>query len=127
MSTLIDVFAQLDVILIALMLSGTIVQVSKGKGKVFWDYHFKGFYLLFAFFIIENIIITVLADYFFLPFLKVMLPNNFFKVLSLTITLILACCMWFIVTFGFKLDKHLIVIIAFVGSAIATIALFAYT
>ena len=57
MTLIVDAFSQLDVILIAIMFSGTIVQMGKGKGKTFWDYHYKGFYLLFTLFIIENIII----------------------------------------------------------------------
>jgi hypothetical protein len=127
MVTFVELFAQLDVILIAIMLSGTIVQMGKHKGKVFWDKHFKSFYFLFAFFIFENIIITVIADYVFLPIFDSMLPYNFFKVLSLTITLTLACCIWFIHAFDFNLDNHLIEIGALLIATIATLLLFIYT
>jgi hypothetical protein len=126
MTSFVGFFAQLDVILIALMLSGSIVQMGKHQGKAFWDSHFKDFYLLFALFIIENIVITIIADYLFLPFLEMTLPNNFFKVLSLTITLILGCCMWFMWTFDFKFKTHWIAIVLFIISVFATIALFAY-
>jgi hypothetical protein len=127
MTLLVDAFAQLDVILIAIMLSGTIVQMGKHQGTTFWDSHFKGFYLLFAFFIIENILIAIVANYILLPFLDVTLPNNFLKALSLTITLVLTCCMWFIRTFEYSFRRHWVAIICFVASIVATILLFAYT
>ena len=71
MTLFIDAFAQLDVILIAIMLSGKLVQMGKHQGTTFWDSHFKGFYLLFIFFIIENIVITIIANYFFFLFLSI--------------------------------------------------------
>ena len=118
-NTVIDTFALLDVILIAIIFSGTIVKVGQGRGTAFWDNHFKGFYFLFALFILENIVITVLADYVFLPFLEQSLPYNFLKLLSLTATLVLACNVWFAWTFGFR--RHVWVIIACVILAIITL------
>ena len=121
----IDVFAELDVILIAIMLSGIFVKVGQGRGKTFWDYHYKSFYVLFTVFIIENILVTIFANFIFLPFLEKVLPNNYWKVASLTVTLVLASSVWFANAFGFK--PHWEMIIACIGMAITTLLLFAYT
>jgi hypothetical protein len=126
MSEIIPVLAKFDVILIAIMLSGTIVQVGRHKGKVFWDSHFKGFYLLFGFFIFENVCIAIISDYVLMPFFEVVLPNDTVKVASFTATLILGCCIWFMYMFEFKRKNHPIPIIACVIMAILTIALFSY-
>ncbi|MGA2385375.1 MAG: hypothetical protein ABSG33_02445 [Candidatus Bathyarchaeia archaeon] len=125
MTLFVDVFAVFDIILIAIMLSGSIVKMGTAHGTIRGDYHFKGFYLLFLAFILENIVITVFANYVFLPFLEKMLPNSFFKVLALTGSLVCLCNIWFASTFRFNQRKEVIVLTVIM--AIITVLLFVYT
>ncbi len=125
MTLLVDVFSVFDIILIAIMLSGSIVKMGTRHGTIRGDTHFKGFYLLFFAFILENVAITVFANYVFLPFLEQMLPNSFFKVLALTGTLICLCNIWFASTFRF--NQRIEVIVLTVAMAVITFLLFIYT
>ena len=122
---MIDLFAQFDVILIAIMLSGIIVKMGKGHGHATGNPYFLSFYTLFLLFLIENVLITVFAEYVFIPFLEAMLPNNFYKVASLTATMALLCNIWFAFTFGYK--QRLEMILFLVVMTILTILLFVYT
>jgi hypothetical protein len=119
---LVDVLAQLDVILIAIMLSGTIVKMGRGSGKIAGDTHFRKFYVLFLGFILENIAITLIAEYGLLPFIESVIFNNYFQVLAITAELVLVCNMWFAWTFGYKQRIEIIVLTIF--STIVLIALF---
>ena len=122
MALLVDLLAQFDIILIAIMLSGIIVKMGRAHGTTSWDSHFKSFYFLFCLFIIENVLITLFADYLFLPFFEDVLFDNYSKMFAITADLVLFCNIWFAWTFGYK--QRIEIIALTVLTTIITIVLF---
>lgn len=110
MTTLVDILAQFDVILIAIMLSGAIVKMGRARGKITGDTHFRRFYVLFLAFILENVLITIFAEYALLPFIENVIFNNYFQVIAITAELTLFCNIWFAWTFGYKQRIEIIVL-----------------
>ena len=121
---IVQLFAQFDVILIAIMLSGLIVKMGKSHGTIIGDSHFKGFYILFFALIFENILIVLLTNYFFLPIFENALVGTYLKVIATTISLILICNIWFAWTFNFR--QRIGIIALTVVSTFATIFVFIY-
>jgi hypothetical protein len=122
---IIELLAQFDIIIIAIMLSGVLVNMGKNhSGTVFGDTHFKGFYLLFAVLILENILIVLFTNFFFLPFFEQVLFSSYLRAISMTVTLVLFCNIWFAWTFRYR-QKPLILLLTAIATII-TVFLFIY-
>jgi hypothetical protein len=114
---LLDVIAQFNVILLSVMPSGFLVKMyGKGRGKITGSYQFATFYALFLAFIAQNIIVTLLANFIFLPFMTQILINNYPKVLTITAIVVLIFNMWFAWTFGYR--QRLEIIALLIGAII---------
>ena len=111
MSQVIDLLTQLDVILVASMLSGTIVKMGKGYGKIRGVREFVSFYKLFAYFIVENIIIALVSTFLIFPFTSQFLYQYPLKAFSISLEIILTFNIWFAKTFGYKQRTEIIILI----------------
>ena len=110
MVQLIDILAQYNIILIAIMLSGIIVKLGHARGKIRGDTHFRKFYVLFGAFILEGIAITLFANFLFLPLFQIVLMEDYWKASTITVEMTLLCNLWFSWTFGFRYRKEIIVL-----------------
>jgi hypothetical protein len=111
MVQVVDLLTQLDVILIASMLSGTFVKMGKGYGKLTGQNEFASFYKLFMFFIVENIIIAFLTTFFIFPITSQFLYQYPFKALSISVEIVLLFNAWFARTFGYKQRIEVVVLL----------------
>ncbi|MFB3887975.1 MAG: hypothetical protein ACE14S_00665 [Candidatus Bathyarchaeia archaeon] len=125
MDILIEIFAQFDIILVALMFSGLIVRMRKDhSGTTAWDTHYAGFYLLFTLLIAESVIISLLTNYFFLPVFEQVLFSTYSKTFAISADLVLIANLWFSLTFKYKPKKLIIALL--VITLIITALLFYY-
>jgi hypothetical protein len=110
MVQIIDILAQYNIILVAVMLSGIIVKMGHARGTIRGDTHFQKFYALFGAFILENIVITLLANFLFLPLFQTILMEDYWKAGAITVEMTLLSNLWFSWTFGFKYRLEIIVL-----------------
>ena len=125
MTVIAQLFAQFDVILVAIMLSGFLVKMGKHLGIVRGNSQFKRFYLLFGLLILENAVIVLVSNYFFLPLFEQPLFNTYLRIGAITATLILLFNIWYTWTFEYKQKWTIIASLAI--ATIITILLFSYS
>ena len=114
MNQLIDLLTQFNVILISSMLSGSMVKMGKGWGKILGGGEFVSFYKLFFVFIIENMLITVGAQFIIFPVFSQFLYQNAIKAVLISIEMVLIFNIWFSRTFGYKYRKEILASLAIV-------------
>jgi hypothetical protein len=124
MGLLVDVVAQFNIVLVAIMLSGITVKMGHAHGTIRGDTHFRKFYILFLGVILENVGITLLGNFIFLPLFTTILLNNYPLMLSWTADMILFCNIWFAWTFGYR-QRLEVLILTLIDSIMVTV-LFVY-
>lgn len=112
MRQIIDLFIQLDVIFVTTMLSGTIVKMGKGWGKLFGSGKFASFYSLFMFFVIENVFIALASTFVVFPLTSQFFYQNPSKAILSTTWIILVFNLWFAKTFGYHYRTEIIILLA---------------